>query len=211
MSASLPLERHREAVAAARTASLGMWIFLGSELLFFGGLLMAYLYARTHWPQGFGQASARTHVVLGTLNTGLLLTSSALVALAVACQGPTGRGRWVPWLLGAGAALGTAFLAIKGWEYRSEWREGLFPGPGFALKAVAGAELFFVLYFLLTGLHSVHLLVGVALLVAFGRGTRKKRAWAAPRRVEAAALYWHFVDVVWIFLYPLLYLVNRHG
>lgn len=191
------------------TAQLGMWIFLATELLFFGGLLMGYLHGRTHWPSGFAAASRHTDVVLGSVNTALLLSSSALVALAVACHGHAPRRGWAPWLLGGAAALGLAFLAIKGLEYRHEWQEGLFPGPGFALAHETGAELFFMLYFVTTGLHALHLAIGIVLVGSFAWGTARLAPWTPQRRVEVAGLYWHFVDVVWIFLYPLLYLVGR--
>jgi cytochrome c oxidase subunit 3 len=190
-------------------ASLGMWVFLASEVLFFGGLLVAYTWARVHWPGGFAAASRETHVAIGTVNTALLLTSSALVAIAVACGEAGGRRAWVPWLLTASAALGLAFLALKGVEWGKEWHEQLVPGAHFRLRDTAGAELFFVLYFLTTGLHAVHLTVGVAVLAGFARGAHRAKAWATPPRIEAAGLYWHFVDVVWIFLYPLIYLGGR--
>ncbi len=189
---------------------LGMWVFLASEVLFFGGLFVAYLYGRTHWPQGFALASRRTDVVLGTLNTALLLTSSAIVALAVACAEDERQRRWTAHLLLLTAALGLAFLAIKGVEWHAEWREHLVPGPAFALDA-AGTQQFFALYFVMTGLHGVHMVVGVGVLLVLARGRSRGRAWAGARQVEVAALYWHFVDVVWIFLYPLLYLVERHA
>jgi cytochrome c oxidase subunit III len=210
MSASVPLERAPDPATQAETARLGMWIFLATEVMFFGALLLAYLYGRTHWPEGFAAAARHTDVVLGTFNTGLLLTGSALVALAVACEEEARHADWVPWLLAASAALGVAFLAIKGIEYRREWREGLFPGAGFALD-LTGAQLFFVLYFVMTGIHALHLLAGIALLAVFAWGTHRRHPWAPPNRLEAAGLYWHFVDVVWIFLYPLLYLVDRHA
>lgn len=217
VSAERTIEPFAASDAQPETARLGMWVFLASEVPFFGGLFLAYLYGRGHWPDGFVAAGQHTSEGLGTLNTGLLLTSSALVALAVACvaegradDGVDGRRRrTASRLLAASAALGVAFLAIKGIEYRQEWHEGLLPGPAFALAANAGAELFFVLYFVMTGLHALHLLVGVALLAAFAWGTARAAPWAAPRRVGAAGLYWHFVDVVWIVLYPLLYLVGR--
>jgi cytochrome c oxidase subunit 3 len=191
------------------TAQLGMWVFLASEVLFFGGLFLAYLHGRSHWPSGFAAASRHTDVLLGSVNTALLLSSSALVALAVACHAHAPRRGRVPWLLGAAAALGLAFLAIKGVEYRHEWQQGLFPGPGFALAHEPGAALFFLLYFVTTGLHALHLAIGIAVLGSFAWGTARLAPWTPQRRVEAAGLYWHFVDVVWIFLYPLLYLVGR--
>ncbi len=193
------------------SGKLGMWVFLASEILFFGGLFVAYLYGRTHWPQGFALASRRTDVVLGTVNTAVLLTSSALVALAVAGDAHPRARRFGARLLAATAALGVLFLALKGVEWHAEWREHLVPGPRFALAATPGAEEFFALYFVMTGLHGVHMIVGIALLAAFARGRAAQRAWAGAGNVEVVALYWHFVDVVWIFLYPLLYLVERHG
>ena len=195
---------------SAAPPALGMWIFIGSELLFFGGLLAAYLYGRVAWPHGFGAASRHTDVVLGTINTGVLLTSSALVALAVACANHHAHRRFTARLLAAVALLGAVFLAIKGWEYAQEWHEGLFPGPGFPLGE-PGARLFFMLYFVMTGLHAVHLLCGMAAVGWFARAVARRKAWVTPARLEALALYWHFVDVVWIFLYPFLYLVERHG
>ena len=190
-------------------AQLGMWVFLATEVLFFGGLLFAYLYGRSHWPDGFALAGRHTDVLLGTLNTAVLLTSSFAVALAAAAA-ECGRRDWVARLLWATAALGLAFLAIKGLEYRNDWREGLVPGRAFSLASTPGAELFFVLYFLTTGLHALHLTVGIGLMASFAVGARRGRDWAGPPRLQIAALYWHFVDVVWIFLYPLLYLVLRH-
>src|SRR3569832_439628 len=138
----------------ALTAQLGMWVFLASEVLFFGGLFAAYTYGRGHWPDGFAAASHETHVVLGTVNTALLLTSSALVA------------------------LGLAFMASKGIEYRKEWLEHLVPGADFRLHGTPGAELFFVLYFLVTGLHAVHLTIGIVVHGVF--------AWGSPRALPRA-------------------------
>ena len=203
--AQAALEFRREA-----PRSLGMWVFLASELLFFGGLLAAYTHGRVMSPRGFAIASRHTHVVLGTVNTAVLLTSSALVALAVACTQNTAHRRWTARLLWFTALLGLAFMAVKGWEYAQEWKEHLFPGPGFAL-AEPGAQLFFMLYFFTTGLHAIHLACGIVAVCVFARAVQRRRAWVTPDRVESLALYWHFVDVVWIFLYPLLYLVERHG
>ena len=189
---------------------LGMWVFLASEVLFFGGLFLAYLYGRTHWSQGWAAASRHTDVVLGTLNTALLLTSSAVAALAVACEEDERQRRWTARLLTLTAALGAAFLVVKGLEWHAEWDEHLVPGPSFALD-VPGAQEFFGLYFVMTGLHGVHMVAGIGVLAVLARGRSRRRAWAGARQIEVAALYWHFVDIVWIFLYPLLYLVQRHG
>ena len=202
-----PHYRGGERTPPAEIGRLGMWVFIGSEVLFFGGVLLVYFYGRTHWHQGFGEASRHTDVVLGTLNTGLLLTSSAVIALAVACSENIAHRRWTARLLWITAALGTVFLVVKGIEYHKEWDEGLFPGPGFIL-AQPGAQLFFMLYFFMTGLHALHLAIGIGGVAAMAWGTARSRQWTAPRRIEVMALYWHFVDIVWIFLFPLLYL-NR--
>jgi cytochrome c oxidase subunit 3 len=192
------------------TGKLGMWVFLASEVLFFGGLFVAYLYGRSHLPAGWAEGSRHTDVLLGTVNTAVLLTSSAVVALAVACEEDSRQRRWTARLLSLTAALGVVFLLLKGLEWHDEWREHLVPGPGFALR-VAGAQQFFALYFLMTGLHGVHMICGIAALGVLARGRWRERPWAGARQLEVAALYWHFVDVVWIILYPLLYLVDRHG
>jgi len=189
----------------------GMWLFLGTEVLFFGGLFVAYTWGRFTWPDGFADASRHTHVVIGTVNTGLLLTSSALVALAVLFSEAPEQRRNAGWLLAAAAALGIAFLGLKGFEYMKEFQEHLVPGLNFRLANEEGAVLFFVLYFVMTGLHALHLAIGVVVLGVFALGCHRERPWALPRRVEIAGLYWHFIDVVWIVLYPLLYLVSRHA
>lgn len=190
------------------TAPLGMWVFLASELLFFGGLLAGYFYGRLKWPHGFGSASQHTHVFIGTINTAILLTSSAVIALAVACaQHPKHRWRTAR-LLWLTAALGAVFIALKGCEYWKEWTEHLVPGPGFGLRET-GAQLFFFLYFVMTGIHAIHLVVGVGVVSVFARASGQGRAWVRPDRVEALALYWHFVDIIWIFLYPFIYLLQR--
>jgi cytochrome c oxidase subunit 3 len=199
----------------ART--FGMWVFIASELLFFGPLLFGYLYLRVRYPEACAAASRHTDFVLGTVNTALLLTSSLLVALAgQAAEG--GRRRRAAWLLVATAALGLAFLLVKGWEYHAEFAEHLFPGRGFrpehggALQDLPGMELFFVLYFATTGLHALHLTVGIIACLALAIGLRRPAPMApSGEAVELTGLYWHFVDLVWIFLYPLLYLVGRAG
>jgi cytochrome c oxidase subunit 3 len=192
-----------------RADAMGMWVFIASEMLFFGALGVTYAYGRVTWPEGFAAASRHTDVVLGTLNTAVLLTSSLCVALAVAAPRPKAAAR----LLAATAALGVVFLVVKGIEYRHEWQEGLFPGPGFRLDGGGdvpqGAQLFFAFYFLATGLHALHVTGGIGWMGLLARSRARDRA--SGEAVEVAGLYWHFVDVVWILLYPALYLVSRHS
>jgi cytochrome c oxidase subunit 3 len=199
--------------------SFGMWVFLSSELLFFGPLLLGYLYLRMHHPAATGMGSRHTDMLLGTVNTAVLLTSSFCMALA----GHTAQGggmdgrRRAARLLALTALLGIVFLAIKGYEWHQEFDEHLFPGIGFhPSDGSAGTtypmELFFLLYFAATGLHALHLFIGVSACVWLILVLRH----APPRgpgneAVELAGLYWHFVDAVWIFLYPLLYLTLRSG
>ncbi|HET9651124.1 MAG TPA: cytochrome c oxidase subunit 3 [Usitatibacter sp.] len=194
-----------------QTASLGMWVFLATEVMFFGALFVAYLYVRAHDPQGVAAASVHTHEWLGTLNTAILLTSSLTMALAVrgaqlAQRVPVRRLLWIT------AALGAAFLAVKGVEYTMEWREGVVPGLRFTLGEHAStAALFFFLYFVATGIHALHLAVGVAAVLWMSWRLRRPPlpAWRADE-IDVLGLYWHFVDAIWIFLYPLFYLVNLH-
>lgn len=192
------------------TASLGMWIFLATELMFFGALFLAYAHARISDPRGFATASRLTHEWLGTINTAILLTSSLTMALAVR-NGWAGHRKLVIRLLWITAALGAAFLAVKGVEYTLEWRDGLVPGIQFTYGGpnVRGVETFFFLYFLMTGVHAVHLGIGVA-LVAWLAVRDRDPSHPVRRRetAECLGLYWHFVDAVWIFLYPLIYLVE---
>lgn len=192
-----------------RAASLGMWVFLATELMFFGPLFFGYWYGRIHFPGAFGEASRHTEVWLGTANTAILLTSSLLMANAVEAL-ELGATRLARILLLATAALGVAFLAIKGMEYRMEWQERLFPGHGSVLGT--GGQLFFLLYFAMTAFHALHLTIGITLVLVFAVALGRRRAIAVnAERLRVVGLYWHFVDAVWIFLYPILYLVERAG
>jgi cytochrome c oxidase subunit III len=198
------------------TAAFGMWVFLASEAMFFGGLLFAYAYGRLRFPSGFAAAGRATDVLIGTVNTAVLLTSSFLVALAVTAATQRRR-RYVAPLLAATALLGLLFLGLKAIEYQDDWTQGFFPGPAFHLGAgvgtvPAGAELFCMLYFTMTGVHALHMAIGVGWMGLAAWGARRRPAqWCVAPRLEVAGLYWHFVDVVWIVLYPLLYLVSRHA
>jgi cytochrome c oxidase subunit 3 len=200
--------------AGPQVARLGMWIFLATELMLFGPLFLGYLYARTHFPEAFAEASRHTSFWLGTVNTAVLLTSSLSMALAVHAH-EQGRDKAAPRWLVLAAVLGVVFLYIKvGNEYVHDWHEHLFPGPGFRFPAAfaGGAEMFFYLYFAMTALHAFHLVIGVVATLLFALGlSRRRKAFTAAPRVELLALYWHFVDSVWIFLYPILYLVGRSG
>ena len=193
-----------------------MWVFLASETMFFGGLLFAYAYGRLRFPSGFAAASRATDVFIGTVNTAILLSSSFLVALAVTAAAARRR-RYIAPLLAATALLGMIFLALKAVEYHGDWDRGFFPGAGFRVDdaagaAPAGAELFCMLYFTMTGVHALHMTMGVAWMGFIAWSSRRHASrWLAAPRLEVAGLYWHFVDAVWIVLYPLLYLVSRHA
>ncbi len=141
----------------------------------------------------------------------MLLTSSLAMALAVRAAAIRRR-RWAVLLLGATLTLGVAFLVIKGFEYRAEYLQHLVPGAGFHFDAAQrdAAELFFWLYFVMTGIHAVHLAIGIAVIgVIAARVGFRGFAAQSPQSVEMAGLYWHFVDIVWIFIYPCLYLIAR--
>jgi cytochrome c oxidase subunit 3 len=201
------LEQQHEA------ASLGMWAFLVTEVLFFGGLFGAYAVYRQQFHEAFVRASDSLDVRLGAINTGILIGSSLTMVLAVHA-GQQGRGKAIAFWLWATILLGGGFLGIKAVEYTHKWHEHLVPGPHFAFEGVPGGheQLFFALYFAMTGLHAFHMLIGIGLLAWLsshalrGRFTRENSNW-----VEMTGLYWHFVDLVWIFLFPLLYLVGRHS
>lgn len=193
-------------------ATLGMWVFLATELMFFGPLFFAYLYGRTQEGEGFVAASHHAHIWIGTANTAILLTSSLTMALAVRAA-QLGPGRALALLLRITAALGLAFLALKGYEYRKEWEEGLVPVFHFAYGGPHphGVELFYLLYFLMTGVHALHLTIGVCVVGWLSRRAARG-AYGADyyNPVEVAGLYWHFVDSIWIFLYPMIYLLERY-
>jgi len=201
---------HFRTAGAQRAAQrLGMWLFLASEVLLFGGLLCCYALYRFLYSHAFHLASARLNVALGTVNTVLLITSSLTVALAYH-HVRSDRGRLAGSLLLLSVLLGLAFLGVKAVEYAHKVEEGLLPGRYFHARDLAapGASMFFTLYFLTTGLHAVHVLAGMLVLSWAGIHTFRRRFHrdhSVP--VELAGLYWHLVDLVWIFLYPLLYLV----
>jgi cytochrome c oxidase subunit 3 len=200
------LEQQREA------ASLGMWIFLMTELLLFGALFTAYAVYRLSYPAVFAAASRDLEAGLGAINTAVLIGSSLGMALAV-YGAQTGGRRRLLFGLALAVVLGTAFMVIKGVEYYHHYLNAEFPGLRFdyARPHAREAQVFFFLYFAMTGLHAVHLTVGILLVLlilwkAYGRAYSPD--YYTP--VELSGLYWHFVDIVWIFLFPLLYLIDIH-
>jgi cytochrome c oxidase subunit 3 len=199
-----------DAAQQADAASLGMWLFLATEILFFGVLFFAYGVDRARFPDAFAAASRHTNLVLGTTNTAVLLTSSFTMALAVYAAGAR-RLRAAALLLVLTAVLGVAFAGIKLTEYALDYRGQLVPVLNFAFDArhAQGAQLFFWLYFATTGAHLVHLSIGIAIALTLAWRCLRRPPGRLPEQVETAGLYWHFVDLVWIFLYPCLYLVAR--
>jgi cytochrome c oxidase subunit III len=204
------LEQQRE------TASLGMWIFLSTEVLFFGGLFMTYTLNRSQYPDVFSDASKTIDLLPGAINTVVLIASSLTMALSVWAS-QAGRKKALTIFLIATLVLGSVFLGIKGYEYHQKYVEHHIPGwnfnfePGADVATNAHAQLFFSLYFGMTGLHALHMIVGAGLLIWLIKQSLAGRftpEYNTP--VENIGLYWHFVDIVWIFLFPLLYLIDRH-
>lgn len=192
-----------------------MWFFLATEIMLFGGLFLSYTVYRITWPAVFAAASNHLLIVPGVVNTTVLLTSSLFMALAVYAA-DAGSKRLLRTSLVAVLLLGLVFLTIKGFEYRHEFDEGLLPiltlpfrydGPNPRV-----ARLFFSEYLLMTGLHAVHLILGVVIV-----GVMSFKVWRFDRpeeiteRLRITGLYWHLVDVFWLFLFPMLYLIERHG
>jgi cytochrome c oxidase subunit 3 len=191
---------------------LGMWVFLATEVMFFGGMFVGYTLYRGAYPQGFASASNHLDLWLGTINTAVLIGSSFTMALAVRAA-QLGQKRPIIVFLILTMVLGAAFLGIKFTEYYAKFEEHLVPGSAFAYEGplLSSAEIFFSFYFAMTGMHALHMVIGLGLLTTLVVKTVRGRfsvGYNTP--VELVGLYWHFVDIVWIFLFPLLYLVGRH-
>ena len=196
------------------SASIGMWVFLLTELMFFGGLFLAYFVYRQCYPDAFIAASNKTDVLVGAINTTVLICSSLTMALAVH-YASKGRRELLVLFLIATLLLGGIFLGVKGYEYHDKWVHHEIPGEHFECHGCADevhTQLFFSLYFGMTGLHASHMIIGFGVLLVLiwqawkGQFSAK---WYTP--IEMFGLYWHFVDIVWIFLFPLLYLIDRVG
>jgi cytochrome c oxidase subunit 3 len=196
----------------AESAISGMWLFLATEVLFFGALFLTWIYSR-HWNQaGFDDGAQHTELAIGTINTLILLASSFVYSAGVVFI-ETGNNRRLIQCCAAAWALGVAFLILKfGIEWRDDFAGHLFPAADFAIQGElsGGARIFFVFYFLGTALHGVHM-VGGLLLVGWiiWRARRGEFSPAYHTPVIVVGLYWSFVDMVWIVLYPLIYLVGR--
>jgi cytochrome c oxidase subunit 3 len=208
------LAHHFDDLAQQQEAStLGMWVFLVTEIMFFGGLFLAYAAYRAWYPDAFAAASHHLDVTLGAINTAVLIGSSLTMALAVNAA-KTGARRGIVVFLLLTMALGAVFLGIKGVEYFHKYEEHLIPGAAFQFEGPWGrqAQIFFALYFAMTGMHALHMVIGfgiMAVMAVLASREYFSAEYYAP--VEIAGLYWHFVDIVWIFLFPLLYLIGRHG
>lgn len=214
--------------------SLGLWVFLATEIMFFGGLFLAFTVYHVMFPEAFGLASGRLAVSWGVINTVILLFSSYTMALAVN-SAQTGRQKRLVTCLTLTLLCALGFMVIKAIEWTDKYNHNYIPGPNFQFdvhKADAGhtlppetveamlakdpylerhAQMFFVIYFCLTGLHGIHVSIGIGLIIWILRRARKHEfnpRWNTP--VEMVGLYWHLVDLIWIYLFPLIYLIHRH-
>ncbi len=195
----------------SETAQLGMWVFLATEVLFFGGIMLAYEVYRTTYPAAFAAAMQKSVIVIGGLNTAILLTSSLTMALAVHWTATSLPRRATVSLL-ATAGLGIAFLALKGLEYYIDYQDHVVPRLGFQMPGVrrGAAELFWLFYFYATGLHALHLTIGVVIiLVMTVHSARRAFTPQNYNLLEVAGLYWSFIDIVWVFLFALIYPIGR--
>ena len=209
------LQHHFDDMAQqAEASTLGMWVFLVTEIMFFGGLFMAYIVYRAASPEAFQEASAHLAISWGAFNTAVLIFSSLTMAMAVrSAQISQPRGTQVMWL-GATMLLGLVFLGVKVIEYKDKFDHHIVPGPFFD-KSIwthpAGVEQFYSLYFVMTGLHALHMIIGIGIMLVIAvMAWRRQFNSTYYTPVEVSGLYWHFVDIVWIFLFPLLYLIGRH-
>jgi cytochrome c oxidase subunit 3 len=227
------LRHHFETEEQQREAgTFGMWLFLLTEIMFFGGLFFAYLLYRNWYNPAFVAASNQLSIPLGTINTGILISSGFFMALGVWAAEVRKKSLLVVFLILTNIA-GLAFLGVKYFEYKEKWEKHHIPGASFDISEFVNppinpkthkpieeplspdmaqkTQIFFSLYFAMTGMHALHMIIGIVLLgwltVRAHRGEFTE-GYVAP--IENFGLYWHFVDIVWIFLFPLLYLINRH-
>jgi len=194
-------------------STLGMWVFLITEVMFFGGMFLAYTIYRNVYPTVFAVASGSLNAVIGAINTAVLLCSSFTMVLAVRAA-QLGQRKAIILFLILTLILGLVFLGVKAYEWNEKFQEHHIPGHGFHLEGTemqGQAQLFFSLYFVMTGLHAAHMVIGVGILTWMIVLTAKGRFSADYMTpIDISGLYWHFVDIIWIFLFPLLYLIDRH-
>jgi cytochrome c oxidase subunit 3 len=210
---TLALRHHFDDVEQQKSAStFGMWVFLVTEILFFGGMFCCYTVYRSLYPSAFGHASNHLDVILGAVSTAVLICSSFTMACAVN-SAATGAKHALVAFLWVTILFAAAFLVVEMSEWHLLYKEGLMPGFNFTYHDVdpGHVQLFFCMYFAMTGLHASHVTIGIGLLgvMAF----RASRGVFTPQYytpIEISGLYWHFVDLVWIFLFPLYYLIARH-
>jgi cytochrome c oxidase subunit III len=213
LSSTTALAHQFDDVEQQRDAStLGMWVFLLTEIMFFGGMFLGYTIYRSAYPDAFAVASQYMDVTLGTVNTVVLITSSLTMALAV-MSSRLNQQHVTKLMLLATIGLGIVFLGIKMYEYHEKYVEHVVPGVDFRLTGPEAGhmQMLFVFYFLMTGMHAFHMVIGIGLLSWLIRKNAKgvfSDVYNTP--VEIVGLYWHFVDIVWIFLFPLLYLIGQH-
>lgn len=188
-------------------AQFGLWMFLATEALFFGGIFLFYAVARYAGGAAFVAGAREADVVFGTINTAVLLTSSLTMAIAERAA-TSGLRRLARAMLAATAAFGLAFLVIKGFEYRKDITEHLVPGPDFKLPEPRAAQ-FWAFYWTVTVVHAIHLTIGLGAIGRLLLLDRREDPTARSTAVVGTALYWHLIDVVWVLLYPMLYLVGR--
>lgn len=194
------------------TSTFGMWVFLVTEVLFFGGMFCCYTVYRALYPSAFGHASNHLDVILGAVSTAVLICSSFTMACAVN-SAATGAKKALVAFLWVTILFAAAFLVVEMSEWHMLYKEGLMPGFNFTYHDVdpAHVQLFFCMYFAMTGLHASHVTIGIVLLAVMA--IRASRGVFTPQYytpIEISGLYWHFVDLVWIFLFPLYYLIARH-
>ncbi len=194
---------------------MGMWLFLVTEIMFFGGMFCAYLVYRFNYFTAWDAGSQHMEILWGALNTGILICSSLTMVLAVHAA-KLGNKKMIIIFLLATIVLGCAFLGIKWIEYSTHWHEGEVPGLNWHWHETGpydprNVAIFFSLYFAMTGMHAIHMIIGIGLLTWLTIRAAKgdfTEEYNSP--VEMTGLYWHFVDIVWIYLFPLLYLVSHH-
>jgi cytochrome c oxidase subunit 3 len=223
------LRHHFASVEQQReTASFGMWLFLLTEIMFFGGMFAAYLIYRNWYYPAFVAGSHQLSIFLGTFNTVVLICSSFTMAMGVHAAEMKWRKALVGWLL-ATIFLGLVFLGVKADEYHEKWEKHHVPGLNFSTQdfthpsaqykeepplkpdMASKTQVYFSLYFAMTGMHALHMVIGISILIALViRAQAGAYTQGHMTTIENFGLYWHFVDIVWIFLFPLLYLISRH-